>query len=204
VVRSEGDSVELSAAITAAQSGDEDAFRMLYRAIQPGLLRYLRVQVGSAAEDVASETWLQIARDLRTFRGDEAGFRGWAVTIARHRALDHARYQHRHPPADALPDELPQLQIGDDTAESAMEAIDTEAALALIARLPRDQGEAVLLRVVVGLDAKTAGKVLGKRAGAVRTAAYRGLRTLVDYLADDSTLAADVTQMPDWALKDMR
>jgi RNA polymerase sigma-70 factor (ECF subfamily) len=204
VVGSEG---ELAAAITAAQHGDEDAFRLLYRAIQPGLLRYLRVQVGEAAEDVASEAWLQIARDLRTFRGDTAGFRGWAVTIARHRGLDHVRHQHRQPPTNPLAEELAQLQARDDTAGSALDAMATDAALALIARLPPDQGEAVLLRVVVGLDAKTAAKVLGKRAGAVRTAAYRGLRTLAVYLDEAGgacAVAAGVTQMPDVALKDMR
>ena len=59
--------------------------------------------------------------------------------------------------------------------------INRDAALALIARLPRDQAEAVLLRVVVGLDAKAAAKVLGKRAGAVRTAAHRGLRALAEH-----------------------
>jgi RNA polymerase sigma-70 factor (ECF subfamily) len=44
--------------------------------------------------------------------------------------------------------------------------------------LPPDQAEAVLLRAVIGLDATTAAHVLGKRPGAIRTAAYRGLRTL--------------------------
>jgi predicted metal-binding membrane protein len=39
-----------------------------------------------------------------------------------------------------------------------------------------------LLRVVVGLDAKTAAQVLGKRPGAVRTAAYRGLTHLAERL----------------------
>jgi RNA polymerase sigma-70 factor (ECF subfamily) len=48
--------------------------------------------------------------------------------------------------------------------------------------LPSDQAEAVLLRAVVGLDADSAGKILGKRAGAVRTAAYRGLRALAKRL----------------------
>ena len=38
------------------------------------------------------------------------------------------------------------------------------------------------MRVVVGLDAETAAGVLGKRAGAVRTAAYRGLRRLAEQL----------------------
>jgi RNA polymerase sigma-70 factor (ECF subfamily) len=34
------------------------------------------------------------------------------------------------------------------------------------------------LRAVVGLDARAAGAVLGKRAGAVRVAAHRGLKKL--------------------------
>ena len=220
-----GGDTALSAAVSAAQDGDEDAFRLLYRSIQPGLIRYLWVQVGDVAEDVASETWLQVARDLRKFRGDDAGFRGWVATIARHRALDHLRHQRRLPPADGLLEEVAELQAADDTAGSAIDAMSTRAALALIARLPRDQGEAVLLRAVMGLDAKTAAKVLGKRAGAVRTAAYRGLRGLAAYLeeARDGTGAAAetiaktdrratperapnrrVTQTPASALKDMR
>jgi len=35
---------------------------------------------------------------------------------------------------------------------------------------------------VLGLDAARAGAVLGKRPGAVRTAAYRGLRTPAHHL----------------------
>ena len=67
----------------------------------------------------------------------------------------------------------------------------TDAAIALIARLPRDQSEAVLLRVVVGLDTISAAKVLGKRPGAVRTACYRGLRRLSRWVeADGADLPA--------------
>lgn len=167
----------LTAAVHAAQRGDAEAFRVVYRAVQPRLLRYLRVLVGDDAEDVASETWVQVVRDLGGFRGDADGFRGWAATIGRHRAIDHLRRVQRRPvttPADALAE----LPAAGDTAESALESVSTEAALALIATLPREQAEAVLLRVVVGLDAKAAARVLGKRAGAVRTAAHRGLRRL--------------------------
>jgi RNA polymerase sigma-70 factor (ECF subfamily) len=75
-------------------------------------------------------------------------------------------------------EQLVDLAAADDTAAGAMEAISTDAAVRLIATLPPDQAEAVLLRAVVGLDADSAGRVVGKRAGAVRTAAYRGLHTL--------------------------
>ncbi len=44
--------------------------------------------------------------------------------------------------------------------------------------IARDQAEAALPRVVVGLDEPAAARMPGKRAGAVRSAAHRGLRRL--------------------------
>jgi RNA polymerase sigma-70 factor, ECF subfamily len=167
---------DLGAAVRAAQDGDEDAFRLLYRTLQPALLRYLHALVGADAEDVASETWLQISRDLPNFTGGE--FRAWTVTIARNRALDHLRRQRRRPSSPVPVQELGDLADPSDTAQGAVEAIGTEAAIALIATLPPREAEAVLLRTVIGLDAESAGRVLGRRAGAVRTAAHRGLRRL--------------------------
>ncbi|HEY2579709.1 MAG TPA: RNA polymerase sigma factor [Streptosporangiaceae bacterium] len=176
---------DLADAVRKAQDGDDEAFRLLYRDLQPRLLRYLRALVGDDADDVASETWLHIARGLSGFQGDSDGFRGWTATIARNRATDHVRHHQRRVATVAVPvEELTGLAGSDDTADSAIEGISTDAAIALIARLPRDQAEAVLLRAVMGLDAESAGKVLGKRAGAVRTAAYRGLRKLAGFLGE--------------------
>jgi RNA polymerase sigma-70 factor, ECF subfamily len=177
---------DLDAAIGRAQRGDEDAFRLIYRAVQPGLLRYLKALVGEDAEDVAAETWLRITRGLEGFRGDLDGFRAWAATIGRNRAMDHLRQQRRRPPGDlrgTAVDLLAERPAPDDTASAALETIATGSALAMIASLPRDQAEAVLLRVVMGLDANSAAQVLGKRSGAVRTAAYRGLRRLAAQLS---------------------
>ena len=150
---------------------------MLWRALQPAVLRYLWVVAGEAAEDVASETWLQAARDLRRFGGDPAAFRGWLFRIARNRAIDDRRRISRRP-------EQPVASIGDpvseagDTASEVLERSGTAWALDLIATLPRDQAEAVMLRVVAGLDVAGAAQVLGKRPGAVRVATMRGLRKL--------------------------
>ncbi|WP_328670239.1 RNA polymerase sigma factor [Streptomyces sp. NBC_00322] len=174
---------ELGAAVERAQQGDEDAFAVAYRLVQPGLIGYVRGLVGDDAEDVAAEAWLEIARDLGRFRGDGAGFRGWTATIARHRALDHLRRQKRRPRTSLLEQDVLDLPGGQDTAAAALETLSTERALALIGRLPREQAEAVLLRVVVGLDGPAAARVLGKRPGAVRTAAHRGLKGLAELLA---------------------
>ncbi|AZM60413.1 MULTISPECIES: RNA polymerase sigma factor [unclassified Streptomyces] len=177
---------ELGAAVARAQKGDEAAFAVAYRLVQPGLLRYVRGLVGDDAEDVMSDAWLEIARDLGRFKGDGAGFRGWTATIARHRALDHLRRQRVRPRPSAIEQDVLDLPGAQNTHEQAMEAMSTEYALELVGALPRDQAEAVLLRVVVGLDGPAAARVLGKRPGAVRTAAYRGLKRLAKQLGAES------------------
>jgi len=168
---------ELAGALAAAIAGDADGFAVLWRAHQPAVLRYLRVVAGQAAEDVASEAWLQAARDLHRFDGDPSAFRGWLFRIARHRAIDNRRRLARRPeePADSVEGHGLEAR---DTAAEMLERSDTAWALDLVATLPPDQAEAVMLRVVAGLDVAGAAQVLGKRPGAVRVATMRGLRRL--------------------------
>ena len=170
--------------VLAAQAGDTVAFAALYRDLQPRLLRYATVLVSQDAEDVTAEAWLQICRDLSRFHGDLDGFRGWCATIVRHRALDHVRARGRHPATPMSDTTVLDRPARDDTAVAALDGISTEAAMSLIASLPPDQAQAVVLRAIVGLDAATAGQVLGKRPGAVRVAAHRGLRTLARRLQE--------------------
>ncbi|NEC91509.1 RNA polymerase sigma factor [Streptomyces sp. SID12501] len=175
---------ELGDAVARAQDGDEAAFAVAYRLVQPGLLGYLRGLVGDEAEDVASDAWLEISRDLGRFKGDGAGFRGWTATIARNRALDLLRRRRTRPQGTPLEPDVLDLPGPHSTPDQALETLSTEYALGLIAGLPPDQAEAVLLRVVVGLDAPAAARVLGKRPGAVRTAAHRGLKRLARQLGE--------------------
>ena len=187
----------LTADIERARAGDELAFARLFRALQPGLLRYLTALSGNEAEDVASETWSQVCRALPKFQGDIANFRAWVTTIARNRAIDLLRARGRRPFDPVAIEELHGQAAADSTEGAALESLSTRQAIAIIASLPRDQAEAVLLRAVVGLDAKRAGDVLGKRAGAVRGAAFRGLQTLATRLnaaSGDWVYEADFTQ----------
>ena len=169
-----------------ARTGDADAFAWLFQRTQPLLLRYLTVLGGGdACEDVASETWVSIVRDLATFDGEEDAFRAWLVTVARHRLIDLRRAQARRP---AVPTEfLPEDHLT--TPDVADEVVDREGtvwALTLIATLPPDQAEAVLLRVVVGLDPGAVGQVMGRTSGAVRVLTHRGLKSLQERLTADA------------------
>jgi RNA polymerase sigma-70 factor (ECF subfamily) len=175
---------EFASLLAAAQRGSEPAFSRLWRDVNPALLRYLRVIAPGAEEDVAAETWVQVVRGLRSFRGDEQAWRAWLFTTARRRAIDLARHRSRRPEAPLDDVAVAQLPRTEDSAEVALEHLSTAAAIALVSGLPRLQAEVILLRVVAGLDTETVARLLTKSPGAVRVAAHRGLRRLAQFTAD--------------------
>ena len=178
---------EFRGVLRAAACGDESAFARLWRDAHPRLLRYLYVLAGDAAEDVAGEVWLEVARGLAQFRGGEQEFRCWLLTLARRRVIDMRRYDTRHSVRLVADTEELDRPGGDDAAGAALDNLSTEAAMALIATLPREQAEVIVLRVVAGLDVGQVARIVGKRPGAVRVAAHRGLRTLAARLGQHVT-----------------
>lgn len=186
---SERRDAELDAVLRAALNGDEHAFRIVFRDLNPRLIHYLRALVGADAEDVAAEAWSSIARDHRSFRGDYDKFRGWASAIARNRAIDFLRHRRRRSEVPAPVEDMIALAGHDREAQEALDRVVTGDAVEMITALPRPMAEAVLLRVAMGMDSKQAGRVLGKSPGAVRTAAYRGLRELAERLKAESDTA---------------
>ena len=167
---------------------------LLWRDLHPRILRYLRVAVGdSDAEDLGSDVWLEVARGLGRFDGDEPAFRAWVFTIARRRVIDAGRREQRRRTDPMSPQ---QIDRGCDDASGELEArFALDVALRRVARLPRDQAEVVALRVLAGLSAEQVAEIVGKRAGAVRVLQHRGLQRLANELA-----AEGVTQQTGGAI----
>ena len=173
--------------LQGAQRGDQEAFARLWREFQPGLLRYLRIKASPAAEDLAADIWLRVMRALPTFEGDEQGFRGWLYTTARNRLTDWYRSGDRRPePVDYA--SLVVLPALTDVEEEAAERSSTDRAVALIAELPPDQAEAVMLRVVVGMDVARVATIMGRTSGSVRVLCHRGLKRLEQRLLELETV----------------
>jgi RNA polymerase sigma-70 factor (ECF subfamily) len=172
--------VRFDRTLSAAKTGAEWAIVVLYREFQPPLLRFLRAQSPANAEDLASETWLQAASGLHRFRGDESAFRRWLFTIARRRLIDFRRREQRRGVLLGLAPVDPSVPLDPET--QALVTSETEAALALIGKLPPDQAEVVLLRVVGGLTVEDVGKIVGKKPGTVRVLQHRALKRLSDDL----------------------
>lgn len=151
--------------LAAARQGAPWAVGWLYRRYQPRLLRMLAVIAPHQAEDIAADVWLEVAADLARFAGDEGAFRAWLASTARYQVIEATRRNGR--------------RVGralDDDATEQMAS--TSFAARVVAVLPPDQADVILLRVVEGLDVEEVAKALGRAPAAVRSLQHRALRRL--------------------------
>ncbi len=173
--------------LTAARAGEDWAFSLLYRDVNPSLLRYLGAQAPGAAEDLASDTWLAVAGHLGSFVGGERAFRGWFFTIARHRLVQHWRDNGRRPVVVAAPESFVERAGSEDTEAAVLALVSAQEAAAVIASaLTPDQAEIVLLRILAGLDVEQVAEILNKRPGTIRVLQHRALRRLAQTFSIES------------------
>lgn len=163
--------------VVAVQRGSRPAFTGLYerfhRVVHAVVLA--RVPAGDAGDivqDVFADVWLKIG----TLR-EPAAFPGWILTMARHRATDHAR--RKRPLGDeknAVGREAADLAIvPPPTAEAA-------AALRAIRSLPETYRETMIMRLVEGLTGPEIAERTGMTPDSVRVHLHRGIKLLRERL----------------------
>src|SRR5947209_9847274 len=135
---------DFGATLAAARRSEPWAFEAIYRALAPSVRRYLRAGARADVDDLTQDVFLGVARGLHRFEGGESEFRSWVFSIAHHRMVDHHRKRRRDPP-------LLDPARGDAQAEALAGLAQAEAE-ALIALLPPDQAQVVLLRVIGDLS----------------------------------------------------
>jgi RNA polymerase sigma-70 factor, ECF subfamily len=162
--------------LEAARAGAGGALADLYRELHPRVLRYLRVMEPDEYEDLAADVWLETSDALQRFEGDETALRALAFTIARRRVLDLRRRRGRRATRPVPSEQL--VAVAGDVEDEAMASLSTDAALRWIARLPPDQAQVLLLRVLADLPVSEVAAILDKRPGAVRALQHRAIRSL--------------------------
>lgn len=162
--------------LRAARSGEGWAFARLYEDLKRPVVGFLRLRGARDPDDLTSEVFLQVFRDLSRFEGDEAGFHAWVFTIARRRLLDEHRRRSRRVPETRLPQGMD--PVGGDAEEEAMARTSSADALALLDRLTDEQREVVLLRIVADLSLEQTAIATGRTVNAVKQLQHRALAAL--------------------------
>ena len=169
-------------AMVLAGEGDDEGIAWLYDAYHHILLRYLRWRDPREADDIESDVWLAVAQNIKRFKGDEPHFKSWLFTIARRRVIDMQRKRARNKVMFVAPETLYAHGSGSDTVQEAMESLSAQQAVSeLVAGLPRDQAEVIILRVLGGLDTREVAEITGKRPGTIRVLQHRALQQMAGY-----------------------
>lgn len=164
--------------VEAVKRGDPSSWEAAYLAYGRALMGFLMLRLDNQddAADALSETFAHAIDKASSFRGDAYAFRAWLFSIARNVSVDQHRQRAR---LVALPD---QPEVDDRVQPSGEDlAILGEDVVALrrgFATLPKDDQEVLWLRVCSRLSADEVGRVMGKKAGAVRMQQLRALEIL--------------------------
>jgi len=175
----------LDAVLNSAIRGDQTSFGELWRELNPRLERFLYAQGAMGdppASDVASETWLQVVRDLPSFKGDFSDFRSWLYQIARNRMVDAARARARRPQSSIDIAELDPMASLEDVAVGVANRAELREIIEKIRALPPAQGEVLMLRIVADLSVEETAAALKKKPNAVRVLTHRALAALREEL----------------------
>jgi len=161
----------------AARAGAEWAWSDLYRSLAPKVRGYAVAQGVSDPDGVVGDVFLQVARNLASFNGDEAGFRSWVFTIAFRRIVDERRRTGRRleDPTDRIPDSGTDAPAAEDVALGRMASESMTQALAL---LTTEQRQVLGLRILADLSVDEVAVIIGKRPGAVKALQRRAIATL--------------------------
>jgi RNA polymerase sigma-70 factor (ECF subfamily) len=153
---------ETSSLAAAAERHLDDVYRyVLYLTRDP-----------QGAEDLVAETFERAVRLWHRFDPARGSERTWLCQIARTAALDHLRAEERRRRREQRYANLPEPP--DDPAERTLSPW-LEEALAALSAADR---EVIALRVILDLDAASAGRVLGITATACTTRLSRALEKL--------------------------
>lgn len=170
---------EIKQEVRRAARGDQDSAALLFDHYHPRLFRYALVRVGDRqiAEDIASETFVRVLRDLDRFRWRGAGFDGWLFRIAHNLVVDHFRRSDREVLLEEPETGFPGIELH--TPESILLADESSRELqTMLEGLSPEQRDVIALRFAAGLDTHQTAAALGKKANAVRQMQFRALESL--------------------------
>ncbi|HZM31941.1 MAG TPA: sigma-70 family RNA polymerase sigma factor [Acidimicrobiales bacterium] len=168
---------DFDAVIGAARARESWALEHLYTALAPAVAGFFRLQRAAEPEDLTSEVFAGVLRNIPTFRGDESHFRSWVFTIAYRRLADERRAASRRPHVRPLDGVLEPVDAADVEADVAR-LLATRRVRELCATLPPAQRDVLLLRLVGRMTVDEVAALMERSRGAIKALQRRGLATV--------------------------
>jgi RNA polymerase sigma-70 factor (ECF subfamily) len=168
------------------QTGDRQAFSLLYERYSASVLSYLYRMLGNVedVESIGQEVFLRAFRFAPTYRYPQK-FSTWLFTITRNLAINNARRKKRSPVRNLTELNLEGVEMTGNPAQVAARASDNLEKREEIARvlkalddLPTDQKEVIVLGVFQDLSYAQMEEITGTKAVTLRSRMFHGLKKL--------------------------
>jgi RNA polymerase sigma-70 factor (ECF subfamily) len=168
------------------QTGDKQAFSLLYERYSGSVLSYLYRMLGNVedVESIGQEVFLRAFRFAPTYRYPQK-FSTWLFTITRNLAINQSRRKRRSPVRNVTELNLEGMDVSGDPYQVARAATDDVEKKEEIARvlkalddLPTDQKEVIVLGVFQDLSYAQMEAITGTKAVTLRSRMFHGLRRL--------------------------
>ncbi|WP_349585394.1 sigma-70 family RNA polymerase sigma factor [Alteromonas sp. NFXS44] len=158
----------------------QQRYEALVHAFHGDIYRYAHwlTRDPAVAEDIVQETFLRAWRSLDSLK-DEKSAKSWLITIVRR---ENARRFERKQLETVDIDDVPVA----DEAFHAGNGDDTEELRILIARLPADYREPLILQLIFGYSGEEIAEQLSLNKNTVMTRLFRARNQLRDMLESDS------------------
>lgn len=164
--------------VRMAQQGDREMFARLYEAYNSRIYRYVyfRVSDQGLAEDVTSDIFLKVWKNLNTYQGDQSAFMTWIYRIAHNTVIDYYRTRK----AIVSMEDVREVKLCyyDDVEEKLDNQLQSQHLCTAMASLTKEQQQVLLLKFVTGMSTAEIAKKTHKQEGAVRALQMRGLQRL--------------------------
>lgn len=170
------DDLDFEATLDAAKAGQEWAWQEIYQGLLGPVTGYLSSRGASDPDDLASEVFLQVARDISNFTGTESKFRSWVFVIAHRRLQDERRSRARRPVVSNEP--IPEVDDAIDLEDEVMTDLAATRVAEILQTLTDDQRRVITLRLIGDLTLEETAAVMGKRVGAIKALQRRALAAL--------------------------
>lgn len=167
--------------VLRCQGGDARALEILAGRWHPRVLRHAVHLTGDseAAQDVAQETWIAIARGIRRLQ-DPARFRSWAYKIVVHKSRDWIRREQAGRRA------LHRVAERSDPASPGGRTEDVARMMAALAELPADQRTILSWFYVEEMSVREIAEALSIPEGTVKSRLYHARNALRMCLEEES------------------
>jgi RNA polymerase sigma-70 factor (ECF subfamily) len=162
--------------------GDREAFGLLIRRYEAGLLRFATRMLRSrdAAADAVAESFVRAYRHLASCR-DPARLRTWLYRIVSNRCKSHLA---RRSVADLPLDEAPPVADPADNEAALEQAEQLVLVERALARLSPEKREAFVLKHVEGLSYQEMAAVTGERIPTLKMRVHRAREALLQALEE--------------------